>query len=121
MKINFHPYYTFKDIVGFIFSITFLLLLVFYFPNLLGHSDNYIEADPLVTPSKIVPEFYLLPFYGILRAIPNKTLGVIAMLLSLLILLSLSFLHLSLYNSTKFRPIFKFFLFLFVSNFLLLL
>ena len=121
VKINFHPYYTTKDLLGFIISILLLLFFVFYFPNFLGHSDNYIEADPLVTPTHIVPEWYLLPFYAILRAIPNKTLGVIAMITSILILTTIYIFHTSLYSSSLFRPFYKLFLGIFIFNFLLLL
>jgi ubiquinol-cytochrome c reductase cytochrome b subunit len=120
-KIYFHSYYTFKDIVGFMVYLIFLALLIFYMPNMLGHGDNYIEANPLVTPASIVPEFYLLPFYAILRAIPHKLLGVIAMLGGILILLALPFLHTSYVRSNHFRPISRFFYRLFVGNFLLLM
>jgi len=78
-KIRFHPYYTSKDLVGFFWMAIFLSFFVFYFPNYLGHPDNSIPANPLVTPHSIVPEWYFLPFYAILRSIPNKLGGVIAM------------------------------------------
>lgn len=84
-RIRFHPYYTSKDLVGFILLTVILGLLVFYSPNYLGHPDNSIPANPLVTPHSIVPEWYFLPFYAILRAIPSKIGGVIAMLSALLI------------------------------------
>lgn len=120
--IPFHPYYTFKDFFGFFFILFPFLFLVFFFPNLLAHSDNYIMANPLVTPSHITPEFYLLPFYAILRSIPNKTLGVLALIFAILSLLFLPYLHFSFLSPTiLFRPIFKFFLFLFFINFLLLI
>ena len=77
-RIPFHPYYTSKDLVGFIFLALLLGLFLFYSPNYLGHPDNSIPANPLVTPHSIVPEWYFLPFYAILRAIPSKTGGVIA-------------------------------------------
>jgi len=118
--INFNPYYTFKDLLGFIFIITFLLFLVFFYPNYFSHSDNYIPGNLLITPSHIVPEIYLLPFYAILRAIPNKTLGVIIMLLSIMVLFIIPYLHLYFLSSTHFRPIFKFFFYLFILNFFLL-
>lgn len=121
IKINFHPYYTWKDILGFILSITLLLYLVCYKPNLLGHTDNYIEADVLVTPAHIVPEWYLLPYYAILRTIPDKTLGVIGMLSSILILLVLNYTNYSPFNSSIFRPIFKLFLLNLAITFLLLI
>jgi quinol-cytochrome oxidoreductase complex cytochrome b subunit len=98
--INFNPYYSLQDILGFIMIIIFISYMIFQNPNFLNHSDNYIPADPLITPSKIVPEIYLLPFYAILRAIPNKTLGVIAMMLSILILIILSFTQIHFINTS---------------------
>lgn len=85
------------------------------------HSDNYIPGNLLVTPTHIVPEWYLLPFYAILRAIPNKTLGVVAMLLSILILVIIPFLHNHIINSSKFRPLYLLSLYFFFLTFLLLL
>jgi len=119
--VNFHPYYTFKDLLGFVIAILILVLLVFFNPNLLGHSDNYIPANPMVTPTHIVPEFYLLPFYALLRSIPNKTLGVIALLGAILVLLLLPHLHLGLVNTSVFRPVYKLFLYLFFAVFILLM
>lgn len=78
-RIRFHPYFTSKDLVGFFWFTLLLAYFVFFDPNYLGHPDNYIPANPLVTPASIVPEWYFLPFYCILRSIPNKLLGVIAM------------------------------------------
>lgn len=86
-RLPFHPYFTSKDLVGFFWYAIFLALFVYFAPNYLGHSDNSIPANPLVTPHSIVPEWYFLPFYAILRAIPDKLLGVVAMGASLLILL----------------------------------
>lgn len=120
-KINFNPYYTFKDILGFLFLIFSLLYLVFYNPNLLGHSDNYIKADPLITPNAIVPEWYLLSFYAILRSIENKILGVLALLFSILILLILPFNNSHFINTSLFRPLYKNLLIFFFFNFLILL
>jgi ubiquinol-cytochrome c reductase cytochrome b subunit len=88
-RIRFHPYFTSKDLITFVLFGGLLSFFVFYYPNFLGHPDNYIPANPLVTPHSIVPEFYLLPFYAILRAIPNKTLGVVGMISAILILLLL--------------------------------
>lgn len=117
--INFHPYYTIKDLFG-IFIFTFIFIIfVFFYPNLLGHTDNYIPANPMVTPTHIVPEFYLLFYYMGLRAIPNKTLGVIALITFILILLLLPFLHKGIINTSKFRPIYTKFLFLFFINFII--
>ena len=104
--IPFHPYYTVKDMYGMgIFAIIFALLL-FFAPNLLGEPDNYIPANPLVTPTHIVPEWYFLPFYAILRAIPDKLFGVIAMFASLLILFVLPWLDTSKVRSARFRPVY---------------
>ncbi len=105
--IPFHPYYTVKDLYGMgIFAIIFAWLL-FFAPNLLGEPDNYIPANPLVTPTHIVPEWYFLPFYAILRAIPDKLGGVIAMFASLLILFVLPWLDTSKVRSARFRPVYK--------------
>lgn len=119
-RIRFHPYYSFKDLVGvFVFFFIFLYF-IFFDPNFFGESDNYIPANPLVTPISIVPEFYLLPFYAILRSIPHKLLGVIGMVLAILILLVAPFTDTSRIRSMQFRPIMKFFFWLFVVNFLIL-
>lgn len=119
--INFNPYYTFKDILGFLIFFLLLSFMIFYYPNYLGHSDNYIPADPLVTPHHIVPEWYFLPFYAILRTIPNKTLGVIAMLLAILSLLIIPFFHLHIINSSKFRILYRYNIYLFFIIFILLI
>jgi ubiquinol-cytochrome c reductase cytochrome b subunit len=118
--IPFHPYYTVKDFVG--FGVFFLVFagFVFYAPNYLGHPDNYIPADPMVTPPHIVPEWYFLPFYAILRAIPDKLGGVLFMFGSLLILFALPWLDRSPVRSGAYRPLFKPFFWLFVLNFILL-
>lgn len=119
--IPFHPYYTFKDLFGFLVFIFFFSIFVFYIPNYLGHSDNYIPANPLVTPSHIVPEWYFLPFYAILRSIPNKTIGVLAMVGAIFSLAVLPFLHLHIINSGKFRYFYKINIYLFFTSFILLL
>ena len=107
--IPFHPYYTIKDAFGVgVFLIVFAVFL-FYAPNYMGHPDNYIPADPLKTPAHIVPEWYFLPFYAILRAIPDKLGGVIAMGLSIGILFLLPWLDTSRVRSATFRPVFKWF------------
>ena len=118
--IRFHPYYSYKDILGYFILLLLFFYLVFYHSDYFNHSDNFIEANPLVTPSHIVPEIYLLPFYSILRAIPNKTIGVIALLSAILILSILPFIHLGIINTIKLRPIYKFILYLFFINFFLL-
>ena len=102
-----HPYYTFKDTVTIFLFFLALSIIVCFYPNLLGHSDNYIPANPMSTPASIVPEWYLLPFYAILRSIPNKLLGVIAMFGSLLILLVLPFVDTKRTRGSKFSPLFK--------------
>jgi len=119
-KVPFYPYFFFKDLYA--LSIYFFVfgILVYYFPNLLGHPDNYIPADPLHTPAHIVPEWYFLPFYAILRSIPNKLGGVVAMFGSLLILLLIPFINTSEVRSTTFRPIFKLAYWLLVADFLIL-
>ena len=85
--IPFGFYYIIKDLYGFIYYFLILSILAFYLPNLLGHSDNYILANPMVTPAHIVPEWYFLPFYAILRSIADKLEGVILMLISIFILI----------------------------------
>lgn len=115
-----HPYFIFKDLVTIFLFLLVLSIVVFYFPNAMGHSDNYIPADPMVTPSSIVPEWYLLPYYAILRSIPNKLLGVLAMFGSLLILLVLPFTDLSRIRSNQFRPAMKLAFWFFVVNFIIL-
>ncbi|PPR38109.1 MAG: cytochrome b [Alphaproteobacteria bacterium MarineAlpha6_Bin4] len=119
-SIPFHPYYTIKDLFGLgVFFIIFGIF-VFFLPNSLGHPDNYIPADPLVTPEHIVPEWYFLPFYAILRAIPFKLLGVLAMLGSILILFALPWLDTCKVRSCRFRPIYKQFYWIFIVNFFIL-
>jgi ubiquinol-cytochrome c reductase cytochrome b subunit len=105
--IPFHPYYTIKDFFGFgIFFILFCYML-FFNPNAMGHPDNYIPANPMVTPAHIVPEWYFLPFYAILRAIPNKLGGVIAMFGAIIVLFFLPWLDSSKVRSAAYRPWFK--------------
>lgn len=104
-KIPFHPYFTFKDIVGFIVIIFILISLVLIRPNLLGDPDNFIPANPLVTPAHIQPEWYFLFAYAILRSIPNKLGGVIALVLSIAILIILPFYNLRKFRGIQFYPI----------------
>nr|YP_010398708.1 cytochrome b [Hylemya nigrimana]UQK95127.1 cytochrome b [Hylemya nigrimana] len=104
-KIPFHPYFTYKDIVGFIIMIMILIMLVLIDPNLLGDPDNFIPANPLSTPIHIQPEWYFLFAYAILRSIPNKLGGVIALILSIAILAILPFYHLSKFRGIQFYPI----------------
>nr|QCU82568.1 cytochrome b [Myotragus balearicus] len=104
-KIPFHPYYTIKDTLGMMLLIFILMLLVLFTPDLLGDPDNYTPANPLNTPPHIKPEWYFLFAYAILRSIPNKLGGVLALILSILILMLVPFLHTSKQRSMMFRPI----------------
>ena len=97
-----------------------MFCLIFYLPNFLGHPDNYIPANPVVTPVHIVPEWYFLPYYAILRSIPDKLYGVLAMGGSLIVLFLIPFINTSEIRSTDFRPIFKFFYWLLVIDFAIL-
>lgn len=119
-KVPFHSYYFSKDIYGFILLFIVLSILVFYIPNVLGDPENYIKANPLVTPVHIMPEWYFLFAYAILRAIPNKLGGVIALVLSIVILAILPFVHTSFLKSLTFRPLGKLFYWFFMVNFILL-
>ena len=112
--VPFHPYYTMKDGFAIIVFFIFYGLFVFYGPNYMGDAVNYVPANPLVTPAHIKPEWYYLPFYAILRAVPDKLLGVIAMFSSILILLALPWLDTSKVRSGNYRPIFKGFFLVFV-------
>nr|YP_010338954.1 apocytochrome b [Pseudoerythrocladia kornmannii]UNJ19026.1 apocytochrome b [Pseudoerythrocladia kornmannii] len=107
-KISMYPYFILKDFVGLLAFILFFSIFVYYAPNLLGHSDNYIPANPMVTPEHIVPEWYFLPFYAILRSIPHKLGGVVAMILSIIILAALPWIHSTEVRSSRFRPIYKY-------------
>lgn len=119
-RLPIHNYYIFKDLITIFVFLIILSLLVFYIPNILGHPDNYIPGNPLITPASIVPEWYLLPFYAILRSIPNKLLGVILMFSAILILLILPLTDYSIIRGNTFKIISKLFFFLFVFNFILL-
>ena len=112
--VPFHPYYTVKD--GFAVAVFFILFasFVFFAPDALGHADNYTVANPLVTPQHIVPEWYFLPFYAILRAIPNKLMGVIAMFGAIAVLFALPWIDTSKVRSMRYRPSARMFFFLFV-------
>ena len=119
-KITFHRYFSIKDYLGILLFFLFFLFFIFFYPNYLGHPDNYIPANPLKTPPHIVPEWYFLPFYAILRSIPNKLLGVIFMLLSILIFLSLPYIDDYNIRSSTFRPLYRFFVWCFIFNALIL-
>ena len=119
-RIPFAPYFLFKDLVTIFIFLFGLSLFVFFMPNVLGDSENYVMANPMQTPAAIVPEWYLLPFYAILRSIPNKLLGVVAMFASLLIILVLPKTDLGLTKGLQFRPLSKVMFYIFVINFLIL-
>ncbi len=118
--ISFYPYFYVKDLFSFLLLVVVFSFFVFYSPNALGHSDNYICADSMSTPAHIVPEWYFLPFYAILRSVPDKLGGVVAMISSILILMLLPLLNKSSTRSTKFRPIFSIAYWFLVSDFLIL-
>jgi len=118
--ISFYPYFFVKDLFAFFILALMFSFFVFFYPNVLGHSDNYIPANPLSTPAHIVPEWYFLPFYAILRSIPDKLGGVVAMISAILVLLLLPVINTSKVRSSKFRPIFGVAYWFLVSDFLIL-
>jgi ubiquinol-cytochrome c reductase cytochrome b subunit len=107
-SIPFHPYYTVKDMFGLCVFLMFFAIFVFYAPNVLGHPDNYTPANPMLTPPHIVPEWYFLPFYAILRSVPDKLIGVILMFSAVLILFFVPWLDTSPVRSARYRPIYRF-------------
>jgi len=113
--VPFHPYYTIKDAFALAVFVLLFAAFVFYAPDVLGHADNFIPANALVTPAEIVPEWYLLPFYAILRAIPDKLGGVIAMFGSIAVLFVLPWLDTSKVRSMRFRPMAQVFFLIFVA------
>jgi ubiquinol-cytochrome c reductase cytochrome b/c1 subunit len=118
--VPFHPYYTMKDGFGVLVFLIVYAVFVFFMPNALGEAVNYVPANPLVTPNEIVPEWYLLPFYAILRSIPDKLGGVIAMFGSIALLFFLPWLDTSRVRSCRFRPIYKWFVLLLVADVIML-
>jgi quinol-cytochrome oxidoreductase complex cytochrome b subunit len=118
--IPFHPYYTVKDLFGIGVFLVIFVAVISFAPNYMGHPDNYIEANPLVTPAHIVPEWYFLPFYAILRAVPDKLGGVIAMFAAIAVLFVLPWLDRSPIRSAKFRPVYFVFFWVFVADCILL-
>ena len=114
--VPFHPYYTIKDLFAIVVFMILFAWFAFYVPNYMGHPDNYIEANPLSTPAHIVPEWYFLPFYAILRAIPDKLGGVAAMFGAIAILFVLPWLDTSKVRSGTYRPLFKQFFWIFAAN-----
>tara|TARA_B100000965_G_scaffold306745_1_gene265674 strand:+ start:236 stop:1492 length:1257 start_codon:yes stop_codon:yes gene_type:complete len=118
--VPFHPYIVVKDLFALLLFLIVFAFFVFYSPNILGHADNYIEANPMVTPAHIVPEWYLLPFYAILRSVPDKLLGVIAMFSAIFVLVILPWLDTSKVRSAVFRPLYKQFYWFLVADVLIL-
>jgi len=106
-KVSFYPYFYVKDLIGWVVFFIFFSVFIFFYPNTLGHPDNYIPANPMSTPAHIVPEWYFLPVYAILRSIPNKLGGVAAIGLVFVCLFALPFLNTSPVRSSTFRPIYK--------------
>jgi ubiquinol-cytochrome c reductase cytochrome b subunit len=119
-KINFFPYFFIKDTLSLVCGLIFLSFFAYYAPNILGHSDNYIPGNPMVTPEHIVPEWYFLPAYAILRAIPNKLLGVIALFGSLLVLFVLPMVNTGESRSFLYRPLSQKFFWLLVFDYIFL-
>ena len=120
-RLPFAPYFIFKDLITFFIFFIVLSIFVFFMPNALGDSENYVMANPMQTPPAIVPEWYLLPFYAILRSIPNKLLGVIAMFAAILALMVMPITDLSKFRGVQFRPLSKVAFYIFVANFLILM
>nr|AYN73312.1 cytochrome b [Carcharias taurus] len=119
-KISFHPYFSYKDLLGFFTLFIFLGILALFLPNLLGDAENFIPANPLVTPPHIKPEWYFLFAYAILRSIPNKLGGVLALLFSIFILMLVPLLHTSKQRNNTFRPLTQIFFWTLVTNMLIL-
>nr|QOH99715.1 cytochrome b [Tanakia lanceolata] len=119
-KISFHPYFSYKDLLGFVLLLMALTSLALFSPNLLGDSENFIPANPLVTPPHIKPEWYFLFAYAILRSIPNKLGGVLALLFSILVLMVVPILHTSKQRGLTFRPITQFLFWTLVADMIIL-
>tara|TARA_Y100001936_G_scaffold248534_1_gene296636 strand:- start:2418 stop:3290 length:873 start_codon:yes stop_codon:yes gene_type:complete len=118
--VPFHPYITIKDLFALLIFIIIFSGFIFFSPNILGHPDNYIPANPLITPTHIVPEWYLLPFYAILRSVPDKLGGVVLLFASLFILLALPWLDSSKVRSAVFRPVYRVFFWILIIDVLAL-
>jgi len=112
--LSFHPYYTVKDAFAVCVFLLIFAFFIFYQPDALGHADNYQRADPLKTPPHIVPEWYFLPFYAILRAVPDKLAGILLMLGAIAVLFVLPWLDTSKVRSMRFRPVARIFFFIFL-------
>jgi quinol-cytochrome oxidoreductase complex cytochrome b subunit len=113
--LPFHPYYTVKDSFAIVLFFLLFAFFVFFAPDALGHTDNYIQGNPAVTPPHIVPEWYLLTFYAILRAVPDKFLGVVAMGAAIAVLFILPWLDTSRVRSMRYRPVARIFFFMFLA------
>ncbi|KMW03067.1 cytochrome b (mitochondrion) [Nannizzia gypsea CBS 118893] len=120
-RLPFAPYFLFKDLVTIFLFMLVLSIFVFFMPNALGDCENYVMANPMQTPAAIVPEWYLLPFYAILRSIPDKAVGVVLMFGAILVLLALPYLDKSILRGIQFRPLSKVAFYIFIANFLLLM
>lgn len=118
--LPFYPYFAVKDVFAFFCFMLFFATFVFYFPNVLNHPDNYIPADPLQTPAHVVPEWYFLPYYAILRSIPHKVGGILAMVGAILVLFLIPFIDNSYVRNTTYRPIFKICFWIFIADFIIL-
>jgi len=119
-KVPFHWYFAVKDVLGFVFLFCFLFMLVLLSPNYLGEPDNFIPANPLVTPAHIVPEWYFLFAYAILRSIPNKLGGVMGLFGSILVLIIMPFVHVNTIKRSSFYPVVKIFFWIFCLTFMML-
>jgi quinol-cytochrome oxidoreductase complex cytochrome b subunit len=118
--LPFYPYFAAKDVFAFFCFMLFFATFVFYFPNVLNHPDNYVPANPLKTPAHVVPEWYFLPYYAILRSIPHKAGGIVAMVGSIAVFFLLPYVNTSNIRNTTYRPLFKFFFWLFLADFIIL-
>nr|ABA06426.1 cytochrome b [Smaug mossambicus] len=119
-KIPFHPYFSFKDLLGAVIILLLLMTLTLFSPNLLGDPENFTPANPLITPPHIKPEWYFLFAYAILRSLPNKLGGVLALLFSIMILMLTPLLHTAKQRGNNFRPLSQFLFWLLVTNTLVL-
>jgi len=118
--IPFYPYFYNKDLFSIVVFFTFFAFFIFFYPNLLGHPDNYIDANPLSTPAHIVPEWYFLPFYAILRTMPTKIGGVLTMFGAIVVLMVLPWIDNAIYQSAKTRPLYFFFYWVLFFDFIIL-
>jgi ubiquinol-cytochrome c reductase cytochrome b subunit len=118
--IPFYPYAYVKDLLAVVVFMTFFVFFLYFYPNAMGHPDNYIPANPMVTPAHIVPEWYFLPFYAILRSIPDKLGGVVAMVGAIVLIGLMPWLNTSEVRSSEFRPIYRKLFWFLMADFLVL-